>query len=110
MTAIVFGGFLRGPDIILVHMDQIIAESAERMPGGRISHFGHRRKQRRRMLEDRGTRVRGEEACVGWTQRIGAGLEPLARPSAPESVAGGGGACVTGAGELNEVAALLHAV
>src|SRR4030095_16088899 len=37
MTAIVFGAFLRGPDIILVHMDQSIAESAdEDVPGQRL--------------------------------------------------------------------------
>src|SRR5437868_14694106 len=52
MTAIVFGAFLRGPDIILVHIDQIIAESAEWMPGGRVEHFRHGGVHRRRVLVD----------------------------------------------------------
>src|SRR5437667_10067592 len=50
MTAIVFGAFLRGPLIILVHMDQII--SADGMAGRRRAHFGHHAVQREVVLPD----------------------------------------------------------
>src|SRR5205807_10121820 len=39
MTAIVFGAFLRGPLIILVHMDQIIVGSADDVPDRRVADF-----------------------------------------------------------------------
>src|SRR5579864_7726158 len=77
MTAIVFGAFLRGPDIILVHMDRIIAESAQRMASGRFAHFRDHRQQRRRVLPDNPVGVRGEEPDVGWLDWIRGGPEAL---------------------------------
>src|SRR3954463_15479012 len=61
MTAIVFGAFLRGPDIIFVHMSGIIADSAQWMPHEGIGDFRHGREQRRGVLVDDLMRVRGEE-------------------------------------------------
>src|SRR5262249_6111067 len=57
MTAIVFGAFLRGPDIILVHMDQSIAESAEDVAGRRLANFRHPGEERRSVLVDRAARI-----------------------------------------------------
>src|SRR5262245_36756456 len=71
MTAIVFGAFLRGPDIILVHMTRIISESAQRMPGCGLSDFRHRRKERCVVLVDRTARIRREEARVHRIDGIG---------------------------------------
>src|SRR6266550_6767912 len=50
MTAIVFGAFLRGPDIILVHMAAIIAESTKRMSGRWLADFAHVDEERRGVL------------------------------------------------------------
>src|SRR5581483_4730283 len=67
MTAIVFGAFFRGPDIILVHMHKIIPEPQgacaqglaavslsllERMTRGGSAHFGHDGEQRGVVLVD----------------------------------------------------------
>src|SRR6059036_2009820 len=53
ITAMVFGAFLRGPDIILVHIwTVIIAESTQRMARQRLADFRHPRPQRRDVLED----------------------------------------------------------
>src|SRR3954454_17645629 len=43
MTAIVFGAFLRGPDIIFVHMAAIIADriSVQDVADRRLAGFGH---------------------------------------------------------------------
>src|SRR5207253_5652865 len=53
MTAIVFGAFLRGPLIILVHMDQIIVGSADDVACRRVADFGQHAEQGRRVLPDR---------------------------------------------------------
>src|SRR4051794_19231299 len=52
MTAIVFGAFLRGPDIIFVHIGGIIADSVQWMPDEGIGDFRHGGKQRRGVLVD----------------------------------------------------------
>src|SRR5882672_10710702 len=62
MTAIVFGAFLRGPLIILVHMDQIIDRSADDVPCRRIADFRQHSHQRGSVLPDRRVHVRPEEA------------------------------------------------
>src|SRR4029079_1914400 len=62
ITAMVFGAFLRGPDIILVHIwTGIIAESAERMPRCRFADLRHHGPQRGGVLEDQSVGVGGEE-------------------------------------------------
>src|SRR4051794_13164923 len=48
ITAMVFGAFLRGPDIILVHMDFDYSGSVlEGRARRRCTHFGHRCEERR---------------------------------------------------------------
>src|SRR6059036_4306397 len=78
MTAIVFGAFLRGPDIILVHMDQLYRELLERLTGGRLADLRHRREERRSVLVDECFRVHAEEAVVVWLDRVSRCFEPLA--------------------------------
>src|SRR5881628_1145733 len=62
MTAIVFGAFLRGPDIIFVHMGRIIADGTcsrrggegrsadERIADRRFAGLGHDAPQRRSVV------------------------------------------------------------
>src|SRR5437660_7927915 len=62
ITAMVFGAFLRGPDIILVHIwTGIIAESAERMPRHGFADLGHRGKEGGVVLVDQTVRVDREK-------------------------------------------------
>src|SRR5207249_7253996 len=90
MTAIVFGAFLRGPDIILVHMHQLYRELLERLTGGRLADLRHRRKERRSVLVDQRVGVRPEEAPVARLERIGDGLVPLTGFARSETVARAG--------------------
>src|SRR5262244_2095780 len=56
ITAIVFGAFLRAPDIILVHMVEIIS-ACDRAPGWRRAEFRSRGKQRRHIFVHQPPRI-----------------------------------------------------
>src|SRR2546422_9089958 len=77
MTAIVFGAFLRGPLIILVHMGGIMIRdpsgSADDVAGGRVADFRHDAVQRRRVLPDRRVHVGRKKPRVARLGRIGGG-------------------------------------
>src|ERR1700730_1471728 len=90
ITAIVFGAFLRGPDIILVHMAAIIAESPERMAVGGFADFRHREKERRGVLVDQVVGVGPEETGVAGARRVCRRAESLARFAHAQTVAGSG--------------------
>src|SRR5436189_481320 len=70
ITAIVFGAFLRGPDIIFVHIAEIIAERAKDPPGDAAAKPGGVRRTRERgeggsaheRLTDRRLAVLGHDA------------------------------------------------
>src|SRR5262245_14809846 len=115
ITAMVFGAFLRGPDIILVHIyiwTVIISESTQGMARGRRASLRHHRPERRDVLEDRALRVGREEARDPASRRSGI------RSGSEGSSGGPGGKTVTGsrrAGksrrfQLNRVAALVDDV
>src|SRR3979490_406013 len=89
ITAIVFGAFLRGPPIILVHiLGPNYTRLAKGMPGGRRGILRHGREEACRVLVDRRERVGSEEARRLGGDRIrrrfialrrGVGAERIAR-------------------------------
>src|SRR5947208_2746205 len=110
MTAIVFGAFLRGPDIILVHMAAIITESAEGMAGRRLSDLWDEEKQRAGVFVDHVAGVGPEEPQVADTGRIRGGSESLARRTGSQAIARSGRVGIGRAVHLDDVAALRHGV
>src|SRR5579872_5814020 len=81
MTAIVFGAFLRGPDIILVHMARNYTELPEEVAdrGVGLADLRHVREEARRVLVDSLERIGAEVPRIRGIHRIGRDLESLAR-------------------------------
>src|ERR1700694_158995 len=91
ITAMVFGAFFRGPDIILVHISNaIIAESAEGMARRRRADFRHRDPETQDILEDQPVPIGRKEPQVLRLRGIGGCLEALPRQAGAESVARAG--------------------